>query len=46
MSRPPGAPITDAVPTSLAVDPDGALYIARGNMAIGGEVIRFAPPAQ
>jgi hypothetical protein len=34
-------------PTSVAVGPDGALYISRGtNIVDGGEVIRFVPPAQ
>ncbi len=31
-------------PTSVAVGPDGAVYVARGNTALGGEVIRFVPP--
>ena len=33
-------------PTSVAVGPDGALYISRGTMAVDGEVIRFEPPSQ
>jgi hypothetical protein len=33
-------------PTSVAVGPDGALYISRGTTAVGGEVIRFEPPVQ
>jgi hypothetical protein len=33
-------------PTSVAVGPDGALYVTiRGTTAAGGEVIRLAPPA-
>jgi hypothetical protein len=32
-------------PMSVAVGPDGNLYISRGTTAGGGEVIRFEPPA-
>jgi len=32
-----------ARPMSVAVGPDGAVYISRGLAAIGGEVIRFQP---